>query len=117
MAAQKIQEVAKTPFGYTCAWPEAYLVEMVLTQKNAALVDKNGNYDFVQLKDHILKLRQLVKEKIFLPPNVGNYDATRNLFIEGKAAFYMQGSGHAAIIEKEANGAGFEVGYASLPTL
>lgn len=29
----------------------------------------------------------------------------------------MQGSGHFTIIEKEANNAGFELGYASLPTL
>jgi sn-glycerol 3-phosphate transport system substrate-binding protein len=103
--------------GYTCAWPESYLIETALSQKNLSLLDPKGNYNFSRLKGHILHLRQLVKENVFLPPATGNYDPTRASFIEGKVAFYMQGSGHYSIIEEEAKKAGFEVGYAPLPVL
>lgn len=116
-AAKQVQEKTGTAHGYTCAWPEAYLVEIVLAQQNLSLLDKNGDYDFVQLSGHILNLRQLVNEKVLLPPNTGNYDHTRDFFIQGKVAFYMQGSGHSTIIEQEAKNAGFEIGYAPLPTL
>lgn len=116
-ASKQIKEKAGISYGYTCAWPEDYLVEVVLAQKNMSLLDENKNYNFVQLKDHILNLRQLVKEEVFSAPNTGNYDRTRETFVQGNVAFYMQGSGHSAIIEKEAKVAGFEVGYAPLPTL
>ncbi len=116
-ACKQIKEKSGISFGYTCAWPEAYLVEVVLAQKNISLLDGNKNYNFIQLKDHILNLRQLVKEEVFSAPNTGNYDHTRDSFIQGKVAFYIQGSGHSTIIEKEAKAAGFEVGYAPLPTL
>lgn len=66
-AAKKIQE--KTgKYGYTCAWPEAYLVEIVLAQQNLSLLDENGDYNFIQLNEHLLNLRQLVKEKVFYHP-------------------------------------------------
>lgn len=103
--------------GFTCAWPEAYLVEVVLAQKNHSLLDSEGNYHFAQLTDHIFDLWQLVQEGVFLPPNTGNYDPTRAKFIQGEVAFYMQGSGHHTLIQKEAKEAGFELGCAPLPTL
>jgi maltose-binding protein MalE len=98
--------------GFTCAWPEAYLVEVMLAQKDLPLLTAEGKYDFCQLKAHILHLRQLVKEGVLLLPPVGNYDPTRQSFIKGEAAFYFQGSGHWTIIDKEAKEAGVEVGYA-----
>lgn len=116
-AAKTIKDKTGISHGYTCAWPEAYLVEIVLAQKNLSLFKKDGAYNFVQLSEHLLNLRQLVKEEIFLAPDTGNYDPTRKAFIQGKVAFYMQGSGHATIIEQEAKAANFEVGYAPLPTL
>jgi sn-glycerol 3-phosphate transport system substrate-binding protein len=116
-AANKIKEKTGISHGYTCAWPEAYLVEMVLAQKNHSLLDEKGNYNFIQLGEHVSFLRELVQEKMFLAPEVGNYDHTRDSFIQGKVAFYMQGSGHSKIIEEKAKAADFEVGYAPLPTL
>lgn len=103
--------------GYTAAWPEAYLIEMVLAQQNRSLFDSDGGYNFSQLVDHIMDLRELTQEGVFLPPAVGNYDPTRAVFIEGKAAFYMQGSGHASLIDKEGKEQGFQVDYAPLPRL
>ena len=116
-AAKQIKERTKVSHGYTCAWPEAYFVEVVLAQKNLSLLNKNGEYDFVQLSAHLLNLRQLVKENVLLAPNTGNYDHTKDFFIQGKVAFYIQGSGHSIIIEKNAKAAGFEIEYAPLPTL
>lgn len=116
-ACKKIKEKTKVEQGYTCAWPEAYLVEIVLAQKNRSLLDPEGNYHFSQLKNHILDLRHLVKTGVFLPPSTGNYDQTKESFIQGKVAFYMQGSGHASLIEKGTKEKGFELGYAPLPTL
>lgn len=116
-AVKRIKDETEIFSGYTCAWPEAYLIEIFLAQRNLSLLDGEGNYNFVQLKSHILDLWQLVKDGIFLPPNTGNYDRTRDAFVQGKVAFYMQGSGHAGLIEKEAGEAGFEVGFAPLPTL
>lgn len=116
-AIDKVKAKTGISHGYTCAWPEAYLVEVVLAQKNLSLLDADGNYNFVQLKEHILDLRQLVQDKVLLAPEMGNYDPTRQAFIQGKVAFYMQGSGHSLIIEKEAKEAGFKVGYSSLPKL
>lgn len=116
-ASKQLKEKSAISHGFTCAWPEAYLVEVVLAQKNVPLVEADQNYNFVQLKEHILNLRQLVQEGVFSAPNTGNYDRTRDAFIQGKVAFYMQGSGHSGLIEAEAKAAGFEVGYAALTTL
>lgn len=118
-AARTIKETPDTQDigGYTCAWPEAYLIEVVLAQKNHSLTDSEGNYHFAQLADHIFALWELVQEGVFSPPNTGNYDPTREKFIKGEVAFYMQGSGHHTLIQKEAKEAGFELGCAPLPTL
>lgn len=116
-ACEQLKEKVGVASGFTCAWPEAYLVEVVLAQKNLPLVDAEGKYNFKQLKEHILHIRQLVQEGVFLPPQTGNYDKTRDAFIRGEVPFYMQGSGHSIIIEQEAKQAGFVVGYAPLPTL
>lgn len=94
---------------YSCAWPEAYLAEAVTSCQ-----DEKGNYTFSHLKDHIIEMRKLTQERIFLPPNTGNYDPTRKPFVEGTHAFYMQGTGHAVTIGKES---AFKVGYAPLPPL
>lgn len=121
MAAKIVKEKSNTAFGYTCAWPEAYLVEIALAQQNIPLLHPNGDYNFSCLTEHLINLRELVKDSVLLlPPPVGNYDKTKDPFIQQLVPFYMQGSGHAVNIEKEAKAAkdiGFEVGYAPLPTL
>lgn len=117
LAAELIKEKTGVDNGYTCAWPESYLVETFLAQQNRSLLDERGDYNFIQLKAHILDLRRQVRDHVFLPPNTGNYDPTRIPFIQSRVPFYMQGSGHFGLIEQEAKEAGFEVGYAPLPTL
>lgn len=108
-------------YGFTCAWPESYLVEAVLSQTNRPLivpnngVDGYGTYQLSTLTDHVLVLWELVQEGIFLPPNPGNYDPTREPFVKGKTAFYMQGSGHFSVITKEVDD--FHLGVSALPTL
>ena len=111
---RKMVQTGKSEYGFTCAWPEAYLVEMVLAQQNLPLLTPEGNYNFSQLAPHILDLWKLVQEKVFLPPEPGNYDPTRILFTSKKVALYMQGSGHHALISSQAP---FKVNCSPLPKL
>jgi sn-glycerol 3-phosphate transport system substrate-binding protein len=113
MSRQIVQD-GKSEYGFTCAWPEAYLVEMVLAQQDLSLLTPEGDYNFSQLASHIFDLWKLVQEKTFLPPATGNYDPTRTLFTAKKVAFYMQGSGHYALITTAAP---FKVNCSPLPKL
>lgn len=106
--------------GYSCAWPASYLVETPFAQQNLPLVEpENGRQSFGKycleqewLKQHFLDLRRLQKEKVFL--YAGQDNLSRKPFIERKVAFYMQGSSHAALLQKEAP---FAIGCGPLPTL
>lgn len=108
--------------GFTCAWPESYLIEAVFSQRDLPLVEPNngadgyGQYCLSRMKEHVLDYWQLVKDNLFLPPQTGNYDPTRDPFINGETAFYMQGSGHFSLISKEAGGK-FALGCGTLPKL
>lgn len=113
-------------YGFTCAWPESYLIETVLSQRNLPLVEPGngasgyGQYRLSQMKEHVLDLWQLVQENLFLPPAPGNYDPTRFPFINGETAFFMQGSGHSSLISTEVEAKGearFDLGYGALPKL
>lgn len=111
--------------GYTCAWPAAYLVEVPAAQQDLPLVTPlngklgYGKYIFAQpwLKEHFLHLRKQQNEKIFL--YAGKDNNSRHPFIQRKVAFYMQGSTHHSLLQKEANQTAhpFEVGCGPLPTL
>jgi sn-glycerol 3-phosphate transport system substrate-binding protein len=115
--SRRMMNSNKVDNGYTCAWPEAYIVEAVLAQQNKSLFNEEDKYNFSQLGQHIFEMWKLVKEGVFLPPATGNYDPTRQFFINRKVAFYMQGSGHSTLIENEAIKGDFKVGYAPLPKL
>lgn len=60
-ASQKMVENKCVEQGWSTAWPQAYLVEVVLAQKNLPLVEPangetgQGTYNFSQLKDHIFE--------------------------------------------------------------
>lgn len=107
-------------YGWTCAWPESYLIETPLAQQNIPLVVPDngerlfGEYHLAQLSLHIFDLWQQTKDHIFLPPNTGNYDPARFPFVEGRVGFFMQGSGHFPLIAKESQ---FRLGCAPLPRL
>lgn len=109
--------------GWSTAWPEAYLVEVVLAQQNLPLVmpdngkSGEGRYNFEQLTDHLCELWEQRQAGVFLPPKTGNYDLSRLPFIDGKLGFYIQGSGHANRIYGEADKNGVTVGYGPVPTL
>ncbi len=106
--------------GFTCAWPESYLIETVLAQRDLPLVVPNngaegyGSYHLSQLADHLLFLWELAREGVFLFPESSRYDEARIPFVREEVAFFMQGSGHFPLISKEAS---FRVGCSGLPTL
>lgn len=111
--------------GYTCAWPAAYLVEVPAAQQDFPLVLPengklgHGNYQFSKewLVKHFLHLRQQKRDGIFL--YAGKDNNSRHPFIQRKVAFFMQGSTHHPILQKEANQTSlpFEVGCGPLPIL
>jgi ABC-type glycerol-3-phosphate transport system substrate-binding protein len=115
-ASQKIHSVTGKK-GFTCAWPEAYLLEAPLAQTNKSLFDEEGNYNLHQFKDHLILLNKLVREGVFLPPNTGNYNHTKDFFIDGDVAMYMQGSGNFTLICKDAKNIKMSLNFAPLPTL
>lgn len=111
--------------GYTSAWPAAYLVEVPAAQQDIALVKpKNGMLGYGSyvlnsewLVQHLLDLRRQHQEKIYTYE--GKDNNSRKKFVEGKVAFFMQGSPHNSWLSKEASEAEqpFEVGCGPLPTL
>lgn len=106
--------------GYTCAWPAAYLVEVPAAQQNIPLATPDngfsghGTYQLSQqwFRNHLLDIRQQVKEGIFV--YAGKDNNAKMPFLNKKVAFYMQGSSHAEFLQKEAT---FAVGCGALPTL
>jgi sn-glycerol 3-phosphate transport system substrate-binding protein len=114
-----------TPSGYTCAWPPAYLIEIPAAQQDFPLVLPSngklgyGEYQLGQkwLVQHLLNLREQQKKGIFR--YAGQDNDSRKPFIERKVAFFMQGSTHYPILQKEANASEqpFEIGCGPLPTL
>lgn len=113
MIAKRVVE-----YGYTCAWPAAYLIEVPAAQLDLpmALPDNGfqgyGDYQLVQFKNHFLHLRQQVREHILL--YAGHDNNARTPFIGRKVAFFMQGSSHCKILQGEAK---FEMGYGPIPAL
>lgn len=111
--------------GWTCAWPAAYLAEVPASQQDFALVSpQNGKLGYGEyqlskqwLINHFLDLRKQQKEGIFV--YAGQTNDARKPFIEGKVAFFMQGSTHDPILQTEASKAErpFKVGCGALPTL
>lgn len=105
--------------GYTCAWPAAYLLEIPMAQCDLPLVvpdngfGGNGEYQLSKYKDHFLRLRQQVREGIFVYAGKNN-DAKKPFVQEGQVAFFMQGSSHAKTLKNEAK---FDMGYGPIPTL
>ncbi len=89
---------------YTCAWPAAYLVEIPLTQKNSPLITPDngrqgyGQYQLVAAHDLLMQLRDDVKKGLFIYG--GQQLGSRDLFLQKKAVFYMQGLGHHPILEQ-----------------
>lgn len=106
--------------GYTTAWPAAYLIEIPAAQQDLALVEPDngakgsGAYCFNRewVINHILDLREQGRRGIYL--YVGKTSEAKKPFLEGKVAFFCQGSTHYPILQKEAD---FEVGCAPLPLL
>lgn len=106
--------------GYTCAWPAAYLVEVPAAQQDIPLaLPENGRLGFGSyalskswLFNHLLDLRRMYKAGVFV--YAGQTNDARKPFIEKKIAFFMQGSTHYSILQKEAD---FPVTAAPLPTL
>ena len=106
--------------GYTCAWPAAYLVEVPAAQQDLPLAEPEngalgfGAYQLSQgwLYNHLLDLRQKVRDKVFVYS--GRDNNARKPFTEKKVAFFMQGSTHHPLLQKEAS---FPVGCAPLPIL
>lgn len=126
---EELKEVSKelvekgiVDYGFTCAWPESYLIETPLAQQDKPLVlpdnglHGSGVYNLSQMKEHILELWRQTKEKVFLPPNTGNYDPTRIPFVSKQVAFFMQGSGHYTLLDHETKDI-FKLECAALPTL
>lgn len=120
--SKELMEKGIVKYGFTCAWPESYLVETLLTQQDLPLVEPNNGiegtaiYNLAQLSDHIFELWKEAKEGIFLPPTPGNYDPTKIPFINNEVAFYMQGSGHFSILSKDTKDK-FSLDCSALPTL
>lgn len=112
-------------YGYTCAWPAAYLIEVPAAQQNLPLVYPDngklgyGEYQLSQahIKRHVFELRDQIKARIFVYS--GKTNLSRKPFIEGNVAFYMQGSTHFTQLQREAAAAQnpFTVGCGPLPTL
>ena len=106
--------------GYTFAWPPAYSMEVPAAQVDFPLVQPEngklgyGKYQFSAewLTNHMLALRTQQKRKIFL--YAGQTNDAKKPFVEGKVAFFMQGSTHLPLLQKDAK---FEVGCGALPTL
>lgn len=111
--------------GYTTAWPPAYLIEVPAAQQDIPLVIPDngklgyGEYVLSQewLKQHLLDIRKQQKNGTYL--YAGKDNNSRKPFIERKVAFFMQGSPHYQILQREASGSmePFEVGSGPLPSL
>ena len=117
---KKMMEMKVVDNGYTCAWPAAYLVEVPAAQQDIpiALPDNGfsgyGTYQLSRkwLRNHLFDIRRQIKEGIFVYS--GRDNNAKTPFINKKVAFYMQGSSHAAFLQKEA---AFEIGCGPIPTL
>ncbi len=118
--SDQLMKEGKTGGGYTCAWPAAYLIEIPAAQQEIPLAEPEngklgyGSYQLGKewLRDHLLNLRRLHRKGVFV--YAGQTNDARKPFVEGKVAFFMQGSTHYPILQKEAS---FEVTAAPLPTL
>ncbi|MFS8563167.1 MAG: extracellular solute-binding protein [Rhabdochlamydiaceae bacterium] len=88
---------------YTCAWPAAYLVEIPLTQQGQPLIEPTngrlgpGRYVLKTAFPLFLQLREDVRNGVFIYG--GQQLGSRELFLEKKAVFYMQGLGHGPILK------------------
>lgn len=108
------------PHGYTTAWPAAYLVEVPAAQQDLPLaLPENGfeGYGDYQLNSpwliaHFKTLRREQAQKIYL--YAGKDNGAKKPFIEGKVAFFMQGSSHYKSLQTEAK---FHIGCGPIPTL
>ncbi|MES2345756.1 MAG: extracellular solute-binding protein [Chlamydiota bacterium] len=122
-ASREMIKAGAVKHGFTCAWPQAYFVEVPLAQQNLPLVlpnngeDGEGVYNFSQMQDHILNLWHLRKEGVVLPPALKDFDAVQASFAAGDVGFFMQGSGHSKTVKTIAETNGFESGCSALPTL
>lgn len=123
--SKKLIDMGLTKGGYTCAWPAAYLVEIPAAQNNLPLVEPAngklgfGTYQLSQksLTNHLLDVKQQQKNKVFIYG--GRTNDARTLFTERRVAFFMQGSSHYELLEKEikATSIPFQMGCGPLPTL
>lgn len=118
--ALTLMKEGKVQGGFTCAWPAAYLVEVPAAQQDVPLVTpENGKLGFGDyhlgeewLFNHLLDIRRMQREGVFV--YAGQTNDAKKPFIEKKAAFFMQGSTHYPILQKEAD---FPITACSLPPL
>ncbi len=117
----KLMGEEKIKGGYTCAWPACYLIEAPAAQQDLPLaVPINGKlgYGCYVLKEanwlwrHLLDIRRMHQAGVFV--YAGQTNDAKKPFVSGEVAFFMQGSTHAAFLQKEAR---FRVTAAPLPTL
>lgn len=111
--------------GYTCAWPAAYLVEVPAAQQNIPLVmPENGKRGYGEyllsspwLLNHFLDLRQQIKRNVFT--YVCKDNNARQPFVQGKVAFFLQGSSHFQWLKSEVDKTEkpFEIGFGPVPAL
>ncbi len=117
---QELKQKQCVEFGYTCAWPPAYLMEIPAAQQDLPLIlPDNGRagqgvYQFNSewLVKHLLDIREQQKKGVFV--YAGRDNNSRHPFTQGRVAFYLQGSSHEQLLKKESN---FTVGCGALPTL
>lgn len=117
---QELVQKKLVDFGYTCAWPAAYLVEIPAAQQDLPLIlpdngrTGKGTYQFNSewLVKHLLDLREQQKKGVFV--YAGRDNNSRHQFTQGKVAFYLQGSSHEQLLKKESD---FTLGCGALPTL
>lgn len=122
---QELIQKGLVEFGYTCAWPAAYLVEIPAAQQDFPLiVPDNGRPDNERTKQwtyqfksewlirHLLDLREQQKKGIFV--YAGRDNNSRHFFTQGRVAFYFQGSSHNQLLDNESK---FTLGCGELPTL
>ncbi|MCE5318582.1 MAG: extracellular solute-binding protein [Parachlamydia sp.] len=122
---QELEEVSRelvgkkiVPYGYTCAWSAAYLLEVPAAQCDLPLIVPDngfqgyGQFQLNRFKDHFLRLRQQVRERILFFTSK-NEDA-HNAFLEKKVAFFEQGSSHFKRLQGQAK---FQIGYGAIPNL
>lgn len=116
----ELMREGKIEGGFTSAWPPAYLIEIPAAQQDFPLAEPEngklgyGNYCLARewLVKHLLDLRKMQQAGVYR--YAGQTNDARIPFVKRQVAFFMQGSTHYPILQKEAD---FPVLAGNLPSL